>query len=433
MTKKNIFSALVILVCGVVGYMIFGGISEQNKIVYSDILRSDNEYNVEELAATLPQRQDIFTLGTTTVMTGDGTVQTFQVPEGVMLTIAAENLGKVRFMAWSPDGRLFVPDMVDYLMSPNAKLWVLGDFDPEKGTFGTRDVFLSPLQGVNDVAFYRDSEGQDWLYIAETAYLKRYRYTEGDMRPQGSAEIVATFPGQQSIGEESVVWHITRTLEFVDDELYISIGSGCNSCEELAGERAMIIVMNPDGSNVREYATGLRNAVGIEWARGQLYATANGADHLGIDAPDEALFSIEEGTHYAWPYCYLKGGEWYNDVSQVWRENFSCIDAPTPVAVFPPRSAALGVTYFDESVHPLLVDSFLVALHGSFEAYLKSGYKIVRVTPSGEQKTFIDGFQLRDATRVARPVDILMVDQYSFLFTDDYGGRIYHVRLPEGE
>lgn len=384
----------------------------------------------EEPTDTSPQRQEQFTLATTTVTTHDGDVQSFRVPEGVTLNIAAEGLGKARFMAWSPDGRLFVPDMVDYVLSPEATLWVLGGFDAEEGTFATKDVFLGNLQGVNDVAFYRDASGQDWLYVAETAYLKRYPYNEGDMNPSDSAEIVTTFPAKQSPGEESVVWHITRTIEFVDDQLYVSIGSGCNSCEELEGERAMIKVMDPDGSNARAYADGLRNAVGLEWAKNKLYATANGADHLGPNRPDEALFSINEGTHYGWPYCYLDNGVWRDDTSQAWQKDFSCSDAPEPLAVFPARSASLGVTYFDEQAHPLLLDSFLVALHGSFEAHMKSGYRIVRVTPAGEKEVFMDGFQLPDATRIARPVDMLVVDENSFLFTDDFGGRIYHVRLP---
>lgn len=369
-------------------------------------------------------------LATTTVVTNTGVVQSFRVPEGATLNIAAEDLGKARFMAWAPDERLFVPDMVDYLLSPEGKLWVLDDFDSETGTFGSKEIFLDNLQGVNDVAFYQDEAGQDWLYVAETAHLKRYPYSAGDISPRGPAEIVTTFPAQQSPGEESVVWHITRTLEFVNDKLYISIGSGCNSCEELAGERAMIQVMNPDGSDARVYATGLRNSVGIEWANNRLYATANGVDHLGNEVPNEAIFEINEDEHYAWPYCYLDGDTWRADNSQSWQQDFSCEDAPAPLAIFPPRSAPLGITYFGAQAHPLLQNSFLVALHGSFEASLMSGYEIVRITSSGETELFMDGFQLPDATRVARPVDILPVDEQSFLFTDDHGGRIYHLRLP---
>jgi glucose/arabinose dehydrogenase len=428
--KKHIKIIVLFLLALCVGWYIFIADSSEEISFTTQPPEeaSDHSSEATETAPT-PTRQETFVLATTTVTTADGTEQSFLLPEGAKLAIAAEGLGKARFMSWAPDGRLFVPDMVDYVLSPDASLWVLGDFDSETGSFGSKDVFLSNLRGVNDVDFYRDADGKDWIYVAETAYLKRYPYTAGDMSPSGPAEIVTYFPAQQSPGEVSVVWHITRTVEFVNDRMYISIGSGCNSCEDLAGERAMITVMNPDGTDVRTYATGLRNVVGMEWANGQLYATANGVDHLG-GAPNEALFAINDGVQYAWPYCYLEDGIWKDDTSQVWRTDFSCADAPAPLAVFPSRSAALGVTYFDHSAHPMLLDSFLVSLHGSFEASRMSGYKIMRVTPSGEQAVFMDGFQLPDATRVARPVDILAVDAQSFLFTDDFGGRIYHVRLP---
>lgn len=428
--KKHIKIVVLVLLALCVGWHVFVlDRSEEVSLNNESPAETNDSPSGSNDEIPTPTRQETFVLATTTVTTADGTEQSFLLPEGAELTIAAEGIGKARFMAWAPDGRLFVPDMVDYVLSPNASLWVLGDFDPATGTFGSQDVFLSNLKGANDVDFYRDADGKDWLYVAETAHLKRYPYNAGDMRPSGPAEIVTTFPAQQSPGEVSVVWHITRTVEFVDDLMYISIGSGCNSCEDLAGQRAMIEVMNPDGTDVRAYATGLRNVVGMEWANGQLYATANGVDHLG-GAPNEALFAINEGVHYAWPYCYLEDGTWKDDTSQAWRTDFSCEDAPAPLAVFPARSAALGVTYFDQSAHPILIDSFLVSLHGSFEASRKSGYKIMRVTPSGEQAVFMDGFQLPDATRVARPVDILAVDARSFLFTDDFGGRIYHVRLP---
>ena len=377
-----------------------------------------------------PTQLPTLELANTTVKHTDGTNQKFRVPEGLCVKVAAEGVGKARFMAWSPDQRLFVPDMVDYLLSPGAKLYALENFDPETGRFATSTVFLSDLLGVNDVAFYRDADGQDWIYVAETAYLRRWPYQAGDQKPSGPAEVIAYFPGKQSPGETSVVWHITRTLEFVGDQLYVSVGSGCNSCEELAGERAHIEVMDADGSNRRVYATGLRNAVGLEWANDTLYATANGADHLGINTPDEALFAITEGTHYAWPYCYLEAGEWLPDSTSVWQREFDCSTAPAPITTFPPRSAPLGFTYFDATWHPAVAQSFLVALHGSFEAALGRGYQIVRVTEAGERDVFMDGFQLPGKTRVARPVDILPYDEQSFFFSDDHGGRIYFVQAP---
>ena len=116
------------------------------------------------------------------------------------------------------------------------------------------------------------------------------------------------------------------------------------------------------------------------------------------------------------------------DSTQTWQRDYDCEAAPEPLAVFPARSAPLGITYFDHASHGALRNSFLVALHGSFEPQMMSGYQIVRVEVDGTQSLFMDGFQLPDATRIARPMAFLQYDKNSFFFTDDHGGRIYFMR-----
>lgn len=358
----------------------------------------------------------------------DGTETTIELAEPFTLTVAAEGLGKIRFMTMSPDGRVFVPDIVDYNLSHEGKLYILSDFDEATGTFGSTSVYLDNLRGPNSVAFYTDISGTTWLYLALTEHLLRYTYEAGDVAPRGDPEVVTTFPNEQAPGEMSVVWHITRTILFHNDRLYVAIGSGCNSCEDPYNlERGMIRVMDPDGSNASVYADGLRNAVGLEWAEGALYATANGVDHLGIDRPDERMYRIEEGAHYRWPYCYEVDGDTYPVITSVWNDPLPCEDAPRSLASFEPRSAPLGVTYFNNA-HPMLQGSFLVALHGSFDPSLRRGYEVVRVTPDGVQEVFMTSLQ-NDAHEAAlRPVHFLKYDENSFFMTDDHYGRIYFVR-----
>lgn len=385
----------------------------------------------EEDEVVLPGEKEIelqpIELVEQTVTTSDGEELAFRLAKGFDIAIAAEDLGKARFMAMSPDGRLFVPDLVDYKLSHQGKLYILDDFNEETHQFETKHTYLSGLRGPNSVAFYRDTEGKDWLYLALTAHLLRYPYTAGDLEPSGEPEIVTTFPNTQTPGETSVVWHITRTLLFHNDQLYIAIGSGCNSCEHLEGElRGMIMVMDPDGENARVYGDGLRNSVGIAWANGGLYTTVNGADHLGEDKPDELMYRIEDGAHYGWPYCYQSNGVTYEDNHTAWKTPVSCEAVPAPLAAFTPRSAPLGLMFFQD-IHPLLDSTFLVALHGSFEPEMRSGYQVVRVDLNGMQDVFMDGFQKPDDSRIARPVDFLQKDEDSFFMTDDHGGRVFYV------
>jgi len=331
----------------------------------------------------------------------------------------------------SSDGRMFVPDLVNMNLSHDGRLLILEDFNEETRKFETMHTYLSGLRSPNSVAFYTDANGNEWLYLALTAHLVRYPYNAGDTEPSGPAEIVYEFPNSQSPGEVSVVWHITRTLLFHEDTLYIAIGSGCNSCEHLAGDlRAMVVAMNPDGTNARMYADGLRNSVGLAWARGALYATSNGVDHLGTDKPDETMHRLTKGAHYGWPFCYESEGALHEDTTSSWDEPIACTDVPRSLASFEPRSAPLGLRFFEEA-HPMLRNTFLVALHGSFDPMHKKGYQIMRVTLDGESEVFMDGFQKEDASRIARPVDIFQRDENSFFFTDDLNGRLYYVYAKE--
>lgn len=358
-----------------------------------------------------------------------GREETLRMPEGVSMTLAMDGIGKARFMAMSPDGRLFVPDMVDYKLSHQGKLYVLDGFDPATGTFAKKSVYLSGLRGPNSVLFYTDPEGQDWLYVALTAHLLRYKYEPGDMKPTGAPEVVIEFPNTQTPGETSVVWHITRTIHERDGRIYVAVGSGCNSCEQVEGDmRGMIYSILPDGTDAQVYAHNIRNSVDFTWdSAGMMYATANGVDHLGEDKPDEVMYQVPEGITFGWPYCYESGGEIVADNWREWENPIDCEGAPRSFASFPPRSAPLGIEHFSKRSHPLLAGSFLVALHGSFDVTMGTGNEIVRVAPNGSQSVFMDGFLTEDGRRIIRAVDFLPVSDSSFFFSDDEGGRIFYV------
>jgi glucose/arabinose dehydrogenase len=368
------------------------------------------------------------TLVSKTITLADGEEATFEIADGFSIAVAAEDLGKARFMAMSPDNRMFLVDMVDLNLSREGRILILEDFNEETKQFENTSTYLSGLRGPNSVAFYTDSDGKDWIYLTLTDSLIRYPYQAGDTFPQGEPEVIATFPDYQSPTAIGVVWHITRTIVFHDDTLYVSVGSGCNVCEQPEDEtRAVVFAMDPDGENSRVYVDGIKNAVGMIWAEGALYATENGVDHLGTEDPDDGLFRLEEGKHYGWPYCYESNGVKYEDTTQMWqREPVDCGEVPPYFAAFDPHSAPLGLRYF-ENAHPVLENSFLVALHGSFQQSIGNGYQIMRVSKEGEQEVFMDGFLNNEGERVARAVDILQKDENSFFMTDDFGGRLIYI------
>ena len=364
------------------------------------------------------------------VMLADGRSFDLNLPAGLAITPALQGLHRVRFFARSPDDRIFVTDMHDLSDNSLGVVYILDGWDAAAGTFSRAIPYLSGLRNPNSVAFFTDAARQQWIYIAQTDRLVRYRYVAGDLHPGADPEVIATFP-DYGLSYKYGGWHLTRTVVFGDNgKLYVSVGSSCNACVEKESVRASVLEMDPDGSHSRIYARGLRNAVWMAWRDGRLVATNQGADHLGHDRPDETMYRIADGADYGWPYCYLSSGKVRADPKFPRRSG--CSQAPRAFAHFQAHGSALGFDYFPgDSGTPaqstLLHDDYLVALHGSTNSRIGHGYKLVRVGADGRVHDFITGF-LVDGKVNGRPCGVLRMGPDAFLFTDDKSGVIYYVR-----
>ena len=244
------------------------------------------------------------------VTLSDGKSFELNLPEGFNIYPAAEGLRRVRFFAKAPDSRLFVTGMHSLSDNNKGKVFILDDFDIETKKFKKVITWKDKLRNPNSVQFYIDTNGQDWLYLALTDSLMRYKYKAGETSPSDTGQKIADFPGY-GLNYKYGGWHLSRTIAFHNDKLYVSVGSSCNLCEEKVDEpsRAAILEMNPDGSQSRVYATGVRNAVDIGWIENKFYATNMAADHLGNLKPNDYFYELKEGKHYGWPYCYEFDGE----------------------------------------------------------------------------------------------------------------------------
>lgn len=354
------------------------------------------------------------------------------LPENFAVSVAAEGLKRVRFMALSPDGRVFVTDMYNLADNKRGVVYILDGFDPARHSFARVTTYLKNLRNPNSLAFYTDAGGVDWLYLALTDRLVRYKYTRGEDAPSGKPEVLATFP-DYGLNYKYGGWHLTRTVTIGDgSKIYVSIGSSCNACEEKEEVRASVIEMDADGGHQRTYARGLRNAVGLRWIRGRLFATDMGSDHLGDDVPADTMYALRDGVNYGWPYCYQSGPRVFADVKFNPRgRKLNCRRVPVAHAAFDSHSSPLGFDYFGAASGPAVRDSFLVALHGSTKKNLGHGYRVVRVGWGGDASAtpedFITGF-LRAGRVNGRPADVLSYGgPDAFLLTDDYAGVVYYV------
>ena len=355
-----------------------------------------------------------------------GSVFSLNLPANYDIVPAAEGLKRVRFFSKAPDGRIFVTDMHDLTDNKKGIVYILDEWNAETGKFGKIIPYMTGLKNPNSVQFYTDSSGQDWLYLAETHQLTRRKFTQGEIKPTAKAEVLATFP-DYGLSYKYGGWHLTRTIAVGGNgKIYVSAGSSCNACTEKEKVRATVLEMNPDGSEQKIYATGLRNAVGLKWVGKFLFATNQGADHLGKHKPDEAFYALKRDADYGWPSCYSSNGKIFADPK--FKRPTGCKNVPSPYAYFPAHSSALGFDYFDDpDTDDTIKNSFLVALHGSTDATIGHGYKIVIMRKRKKLETFMDGFLVGNKVN-GRPADIYRIDANSFYFSDDKGGVVYYVR-----
>ncbi len=352
-----------------------------------------------------------------------------KIPDGWNISVAAEGLARLRFMAKSPDGRLFATDMYNKTDNSKGRVYIFEGFNRQSRKFDTIITYLDNLRNPNSLQFYTDKSGKQWLYLALTNKLVRYPYTDGDMNPSGAEEVLATFP-DYGLSYKYGGWHLTRTIAIHDDQLYISVGSSCNVCEEKEDVRASVLVMDMDGGNKHHFAKGVRNTVGLKWVKGSLFSTNMGADHLGDDKPEEALYVIAEGRHYGWPYYYQFKDEIYADTTFEWHQDtLKANDIPKAWSPLGGHTAPLGFEYFEgEQWPPSIRNYFLVALHGSGKVKLNKGYEVVRSRKGHRPEPVITGF-LQKGDRKGRPCDIFIWDNRSFFITDDHSGVLYYVEV----
>ncbi len=354
-----------------------------------------------------------------------------RIPEGYHISVAAEGLRRLRFLTKSPDGRLFATDMYDRSDNKKGSVYIFSHWIDSAHRFLKIDTFLHHLHNPNQVAFYTKGDSS-FVYVAETGQLSYYAYHAGDTVASGAPTLIANFP-DYGLSYKYGGWHLTRSIAFHNDKLYVSVGSSCNACIEKEDVRATVLQMNPDGTDKKIFAAGLRNSVGIKFIGNQLWATSMGRDLIGPDKPEDLLLRVDEGITYHWPYYYQYQGQVYPDAQMqdsATRQGLH-IPPPPPIAFagFKAHSAPLGLDYFHDFDDPHLNNAMLVALHGSTSVWRERGNEIVKVNGRNHYTSVVTGFLTgkTENERKGRPCDVLMNDTKSFFFTDDLNGVLYYV------
>jgi glucose/arabinose dehydrogenase len=371
---------------------------------------------------------------------------TLSLPREFNINVALSGLHRVRFFAMAPDGRLFATDMYNRTDNTRGIVYILDGWNPARHTFTHAIPYLQHLRNPNNLAFYTDAHGQQWLYLPLTDRLLRFHYKAGDIAPTSDPEVLAHYP-DYGLNYKYGGWHLTRTVAFGklngQDKLFVTVGSSCNACIEKEPIRASMSVMNPDGSDQHIVAKNLRNAVAMQWdsTSNTMYVTNMGDDQLGIHAPEDPFFAISaqqlehavstnQPLDYGWPYCYFENGTVHPDPELGNSPKADCTAVPPAFTTFQAHSSPLGVVLFP-STDPLLNNTFLVALHGAGHPRIGTGYKLVHFTTQDRAaQDFLTGFLQRSAGEahvLGRPCGIYRTGPDSFLLSDDIQGTIYAI------
>src|SRR2546423_5970082 len=149
------------------------------------------------------------------------------LPAGFEISVAAQGLKRVRFMARSPDDRIFVTDMYNLTDNTKGAVYILDRFDPASRSFARVIPYLQNLRNPNSIAFYTDQNGINWFYLALTDRLLRYRYRAGENAPTSEPEVLATFP-DYGLSYKYGGWDLFRDISSLGErETYVSVGGSC--------------------------------------------------------------------------------------------------------------------------------------------------------------------------------------------------------------
>lgn len=333
-----------------------------------------------------------------------------ELSKGFSISIFAEGLPGARVMAIDGMGNIWVSQ------TSEGKIVLLGVKD---GMVRNKSEIFKNLKNPHGLAI--DPQDSLVLYFAEENQISKVRLYSDD-RPQK----IANLPYGNG--------HFTRTIAFgPDNRLYVSIGSSCNVCYEADNRRAKIFSMKKDGSNFKEFAGGLRNAVFFTWSYidGRMWATEMGRDLLGDDLPPDEVNILKQGEDYGWPICYGKNIHDSNFDKNVYIREPCAEKIPSHVDL-QAHSAPLGLAFVPEEGWPQdFWYNLFVAYHGSWNRSEPTGYKVVRIKLDDKGnylgiEDFITGW-LTKSGALGRPVDILIQPGGVMYISDDKAGIIYKV------
>jgi putative membrane-bound dehydrogenase-like protein len=280
----------------------------------------------------------------------EGTV----LPQGFSI-IKFADLYRPTAFAFDTQGRLLVT-------STDGNVYMLTDTDKD-GRADERGIFADGLDLPLGITVHQPSGD---VYVSYKGVLMVLTDSDQDGVADSRQILVSDLP---STGR-----HQNDNLKFGPDGwLYMGQGSTCDACEESDPRSASILRFNIESGESEIYATGMRNPYDLAFhpQTGELFATDNGRDDLGMEIPHEELNLIIQNGNYGFPNCWDS------------QDTPECAGTIPAAALFEAHSSANGLDFNSGQPFPQEYrNNAFVGIFGSWlKADLQTGIKRVILTP----------------------------------------------------
>lgn len=342
-----------------------------------------------------------------------------QLPEGFDIQPFAGGFERPRYMIYGPGGEILLSDAIK-----GGSVYALVDKNKDGRISDEEKTRLATgLDRPFGLALWKD-----YLYIAETTSVKRYKYDSKKLSLGAGEEVVPL--------KEAGSGHWTRTILFdrKGEKFYLAVGSQSNVSPGEPAIRASITRYNPDGSGREFVAEGTRNPIGLAWSPGTdtLWAAVQERDGLGDDLVPDYFTAVKPGGFYGWPYSYIGPHE---EPRNKGLKPELVSRTIVPDVVLPAHAAVLDARFYTGKQFPAKYQGgAFLAYHGSWNRSQRIGYSVVFIPfqggkPTGPPEDFLTGFMLDPAKKEVwgRPVGLLQMTDGSLLVSDDGGNQLWRI------
>ncbi len=282
-----------------------------------------------------------------------------------------------------------------------GQLWVATAASEDKGTdavYVVTSAGATPQQVITDI-----QTPMGLLWIGDTLYVASIGRVDAFSGFDGTAfadvHQVLALPDGVGMSNGMVL--------AADGRILLGISAPCDSCTPTSEYSASIVSFEPDGTDLRVDASGIRAPIGLAHYPGtsDLFVTMNQRDDLGDATPGDWLSVVSRGQNWGFPACYGQRAD-------------PCASTPQPLAELDDHAALSGIAIVTGQLGPTVGTSAIVA------EWAKG--KVQRVALQKQGSTYTAAVE-PFLTGIEKPVAVQLAPDGAVLVGDWATGTIYRI------